>query len=78
MTRVVAPVGGDIGESRAEKTGNYKGERELPERLHVDVGAVQTTPGVEVTDVGRDGQSEAIGVKDERTEVKRSRYAGHG
>ncbi len=44
MTRVVAPVGGDIGESRAEKTGNYKGERELPERLHVDVGAVQTTP----------------------------------
>jgi len=78
VTGVVAPIGCDVGESGAEKTGHDQGQRELAEGFDAEVNLRESSPSVEVADVGRDRETEAVGVKDQRTEVKRSRDPGHG
>jgi len=37
MIRVVAPIGGDVGQSSADQTGHNQAQRELAERLNVEV-----------------------------------------
>jgi hypothetical protein len=78
MIGVVVPIGRDVGQSRSEKTRHNQGERKLPEGLDVERSFLEAPPGVEETDVGRDGETEPVRVKDEGTEVKRSGDAGHG
>ena len=77
MARVVAPIGRDIGQSCAEQTSHDQEEREAPEWLERDLVALKTSSGVVVGHVGGEGESEAVQVKDEGTEVDRSGDAGH-
>jgi hypothetical protein len=74
---IVAPVGHDVRQSGADKTRDDQAERELAEGLDVESLLGESSTGVEETDVGRDGETEAVGVKDQRTEVKRSGDARH-
>jgi len=75
---VVAPVGCDVGEASPEETGNDQGGGELAEGRDVELGACESSSCVEKADVGRERETEAVGVKDEGTEVERSGYARHG
>ena len=78
VTGVVAPIGRDVGSASAHETGHNQGERELCERSDVKIGPRESTSRVEVTDVGGDREAEAVDMKNERAEVKRSGNAGHG
>jgi hypothetical protein len=74
---VVTPVRGDIGHARADEAANQQPYGELAEWLNVEACSTESAPGVEVRHVRGDGQAEAVGVKDEWTEVKSGRKTRH-
>ena len=79
VTGVVTPVGRDVGDARADQASDDEGEGDTSRRAATSKSDFGQSPsGVEEADVGRDGEAEAVGVKDEGTEVKRGGDAGHG
>ena len=78
VTGVVTPVGRDVGGAGAHEAGHDERKGESAIGRDVKGGLLETTTRVEVADVGSDCEAEAVDMKDERAEVKRSGNAGHG